>query len=589
MALTMMIKKNYKFWTFLLCFMFAFSLLYAVQINVPIHSDDYRYLHLGGDVKALLDNYLTWSGRLVADLIASSILSLEKPVYSALNSLALSVFLLLTTLLPSYILNSKLKARDALNFCILFFVYWIANTNLGQTTFWIVGSANYLWTNLFIVIFLFLFTIFTNRNTKYYFIPIAFLFSYIAGATNENTGWLAFIFVLFRYWHCNPQEKGCLSRILYASGVIGGLFGWLTLLLSPGNYKRSQYPDFQGWYSRTIYERIDIHLYERLPNYLSDYIFVFILITIILAVLLSYSSLDDESFSINKHINRMTSNILIHYVLFFILCGILSGVLLVGAPYIAARVGNGTLCQLLLALAFTMHAFSRTSIKSSTKVIFYSTILIFTSSYFLTSYYLVYSAFKKTHAQEQIRNSIIMASIQSNSNEAIIPEFYFSRLLKESDRFDPYHNGWEMARYFGGNLNDDKQYPIAINYGAIIDNDDELFVNTDIAHDLTLHRVILYSEPTWPITKLNQFILFEFNASPHSKIQKQDKLIFFHIYRNDGSFLNADVGKPHAIKIGSKFYYARKLSEKILINDVKSINFGVFDNTGRDSNFVVNY
>lgn len=132
---------------------FFLLIVYFAGINVPMHSDDYSYLLLGTDLDAHIHHYLAWSGRFVADYVSGFLLGqLNYYVYTFLNSLALTTLLYTITLIPSII--DKTYKFNSFRFLCIAMMYWIANPNLGETSFWIVGSANYLWTNMFISIFL---------------------------------------------------------------------------------------------------------------------------------------------------------------------------------------------------------------------------------------------------------------------------------------------------------------------------------------------------------------------------------------------------------------------------------------------------
>lgn len=560
----------------------AFLLLYFVQINIPMQSDDYRYLSLGGDFSALVNHYLGWSGRLAADVTSSTILSVfPKEIYSALNSLALVVLLLLCTKLPALILNEKMMTRDYTTFLVLFLTYWISNTNLGQTTFWIVGSANYLWTNLYIVIFFCIFSFLTSRDIKAIYIPVVFLCGFVGGVTNENTGWITFSFVLFCYLHHRFDKDIRLIRGVYASGFLGGLLGWLTLILAPGNSIRAKY--FQGWYSLDVDQRVDIHLYDRLPNFLGNYTFVFIFIILIFAMQMAISSSTNIKSSCEKNSRRIRENSSRRLFLFFIACGLLSMLMMVGSPGIAPRAGNGTLIFFLMALSSLIYTCNSTSAKSSVNVIQYVVILSFAVIYFIPSYYLVHFSSQRTAYQEKFRNDLVSLAVKTGVDSVSIPDFYFSRLLKNSDKFDLYHNGHEMAKFHGGKLKNIAKYNAGFDFSAITKNNGEIQIERNIFSDLILHKVIFYSEPGRPFFKKRDFILFEFNELPTAILTDKNKRIFFHIKNNKTSFINADIGRPAAVKVGSKYYFSRQLPDGALNNEIKAIEFGVFDHVGRDS------
>ncbi len=582
------VKLRYEHLLFAVCCVFIFSLLVAVQINVPMQSDDYSYLSLGGNIEGLINHYLSWSGRLAADLTSSTLLSLfQKNIYSALNSLALVSLLLLCTMLPSFIFNEKSTARDCLTFLILFFVYWIANPNLGQTTFWIVGSANYLWTTLYTLMFFCIFSLAVNRSARKIYIPVIFLCGFAGGITNEHTGWIAFAFVLFSYLFHRFEKNQRQIRYIYASGFLGGLLGWLVLIFSPGNINRAN--KFQEWYSKGIFERIDIHLYSRLPSILSSFIFAFILIILILAMQMAFTSPKYSKPTSDNKLFMEKPKVLGRWFLFFLVCGFLSSLMLVGAPAPPPRTGNGTLVLFLIAASLLMHSHNREFNKGGACLTYYGVVFSFALVYFIPSYYLIHFSMKRTHYQEQVRNTLIVDAVKSGATTVSIPDFRFSKLIKFNDRFDLYHNGPIMARYHGGHLKDITVSNIWFDYGTIIENDYELPINKEIYNKLALNKIIFYSEPNQPFFKNSQWALFEFNAEPSLNLTKERKILIHFKKSNDAEDIKIDMGRPHTAKIGNKFYYAHPLSDDLLNGKIKSVQISVYSNTGKDSDILIDF
>ena len=114
-----------------------------------MHSDDFAYSLRGIGFNSIIEHYRGWSGRLVSDFISTFLLTiLPKSIYGLINSLALTGLIYFICLIP--VCASGKRQGLAVCIVIVFFLYFVANPSLGQTSFWIVGSANYLWTNLFI-------------------------------------------------------------------------------------------------------------------------------------------------------------------------------------------------------------------------------------------------------------------------------------------------------------------------------------------------------------------------------------------------------------------------------------------------------
>ncbi|WP_408539184.1 DUF6056 family protein, partial [Salmonella enterica] len=100
----------------------------------------------------------------------------------------------------------------------LFFLYFIANPALGQTNFWLVGSANYLWTNMFIAIYI-LISIYLSNGKKSNLILFVYAISSIfAGCSNENTS-LVVVLISVAYFFIMNRNKYLLI------GVFGSAIG----------------------------------------------------------------------------------------------------------------------------------------------------------------------------------------------------------------------------------------------------------------------------------------------------------------------------------------------------------------------------
>ncbi len=91
---------------YVLAFFCVFFLLFNIQIVTPIQSDDYRYLSMAGSIDKLYHHYISWSGRISADVTSSSLLYFfSKGWYSALNSLSLTLLIFMISYLPELLSN----------------------------------------------------------------------------------------------------------------------------------------------------------------------------------------------------------------------------------------------------------------------------------------------------------------------------------------------------------------------------------------------------------------------------------------------------------------------------------------------------
>ena len=555
-------------------FLVLFYFVFSIQINTPLQSDDYSYFFNGGDIWKIYNHYVSWSGRLSADITSSTMLYyFNKTTYSALNSAALIALVFLISYLPANISNRTINYNDIAICTIVFLIYWVANTNLGQTTFWIVGSANYLWTNLYILIYLNFFVSLARVNSKSYLYSLClFVTGFIAGCTNENTGIFPFLFTIL-VWIAFEVKSKSNKRLMFLMGSIGALFGWLALVFAPGNLLRAKHISFNNWYNQTVFWRIDEHLYTRFSDMMGSYWQVF-LVTIFTLI----------AFSLVRNDEKSKSNDIAKAAIFFFFSSILSALLMIGAPVIPERSGNGTLVLLLIMFALIANIQHKNEFKKTIYIHLLS--FTFLLIYFIPSYYLVSKAYNATHHQEIIRESIIKSAKERGEKTIAIPDFNFTRLIKASDKFDSYHNAEIMGKYWGGGpIN---VYQVPFNYGVIVDNDKSIkTINLDkeLADGVTVYRVFIYNTPKKPFYKSETHLMSELSINP-GKLP-ENKMIYMHL-RGRGisskggefvekyGFINADIARNTGYLIGDKYYTDQILLDTITASDIDNIDIGLF-------------
>lgn len=563
------IDKRYVFFIFISLVLFI--IIYPIQIRTPLQSDDYSYFFKGGSVSNLYNHYMIWSGRISADFTSSSMLYFfSKGVYSALNSIALVSLAFLISWLPASISNRKLNYNDSLTFIVVFIAYWVANTNLGQTTFWIVGSANYLWTSLYFLIYchLILLLLRSNRN-KYLSSLVVFISGLISGCTNENTGIFSFLFTVFILisFEFRDKKDKCVELLF---GAVGGLLGWVILLSSPGNAIRAQSSVFSYWYEQSLSWRIDEHMFVRFPKIMESYWQVFLILMFILAI----------SNLVGKDLKPQSNNVA-KASIFFLFASIISSLIMVGSPTIPLRSGNGALVFLLIAYSLASNSHEKNGFKKN--IFVYLPIIIFLLMYFIPSYYLVYKAYDNIKNQEIVRNDIIKYSKGKGIEDIYIPDFYFSRLMKNGDKFDSFHNPIIMGKYWG--VDAITIYPVPFNFGALAEKNTTVDVNIKLSNQMSLLRLFIYQSPSTPFFINETHLIAELNFNPE-KLPK-DKGVYIHLHGNGiiskggdfvnkYKFINADIGRGKGFLIGDKYYVDRVIPQEITASDIEMVRAGMY-------------
>lgn len=208
------------------------------SLTVPT-SDDLGYSISNGiaDIfRREYHQYMTWTGRSVAHIIARSFLAMPKIIFNVCNSLC---FVYLCWLIYCHATGSRKKDRPIL-FALIAVLVFLCVPFFGQTVLWETGSCNYLWTTSIILSFFLPYRDYLESGKETHsklFWLIMIPAGIIAGWTNENTGGaLILIIILFLIILLKKHQK--LPAWMF-SGLIGSIAGFAVMIMAPGNKVRA--------------------------------------------------------------------------------------------------------------------------------------------------------------------------------------------------------------------------------------------------------------------------------------------------------------------------------------------------------------
>ena len=217
----------------------VFVLVLILNLLTVKTSDDLGYSINNGLLDILQREYvqyMTWTGRTVAHLIARTFLAMPKFIFDICNSL---LFCVLIELIGRHAAGSKKEVSGPLYAFSALAVFLFAPL-FGQTVLWETGSCNYLWTTTIILAFLSVYRKQLDRETdrKPWFAAVFFLAGIAAGWTNENTGGacilMGLIFLVLYRRRKIPLKPWMIT------GLLGAVIGFVLMIKAPGNAVRAQ-------------------------------------------------------------------------------------------------------------------------------------------------------------------------------------------------------------------------------------------------------------------------------------------------------------------------------------------------------------
>lgn len=414
-------------WALMLLSVLALMATWSIYWLTPMISDDFSYANKGISWVAIERHYLNWSGRLVSDTISSGMLSLAPQwLKASLNTIALFGVVLTLSALGARLAKQALRPSLVL---LVFMLYWLVNPDLGQTTFWLVGSANYLWPNLFNFGFALAYVWRLQKEPPSLGLGLGVsALAVLAGCSNENTGiitWCLLAYLSVRHYQ-RERTIGTWPVIwLLCMGI-----GVTILVLAPGNQVRAVF--FPAWYDQPLLWRIWEHFSRRFPDAMLRYWGVIV-------VMLAWRVFAGPASS--TPIRRM--------ICLLVGASLLANAILVLAPNIPKRALNGSFMYLLVALSIYGHDLLAQSQRTQCKPRYLALTLGICTMLWLVSSTLMLRSYYGVWKQDHVRRAIIAHAIKHDRKRIELPTYYFDTTLRSRDRFDTYFNGEALAKYYG--------------------------------------------------------------------------------------------------------------------------------------------
>lgn len=523
--------------TYTIFIIIALAMVGYMSYLAPMQSDDYSYLLKGLDLQTHVNHYLSWSGRFISDYISSAILILTNDLAKAfLTSVAFVSIALIITSIPSVLYKTK---NTLLSFLFVFSLYWVVNPTLGQTVFWVVGAANYLFTNLFICLYLLFLSLYLSHGRKY-IIPLL-IFSIPAGLSNENTSVIVVCISVVSTVYDIIKNK---SYLLLTSSILV-IIGACLLILSPGNFSRASNQAFEWWTQMTLSGKAKYFIKYAVPISLKR--IWPLLITSIILLAISYNLKKDKEQFITSAL--------------FFLAGFASIFSMMFAPTFPERALSGPCLFMIISCSISFNIISNNS-KNLCSYILMPLTLIYIII-FIFSYTLMLYSYNRLQIQEKIRMNDIHENISGGETTFLIPNFYWPPSFKRGDSVDKFSPDKKLGELYGVESID--AFEPNFDYSILIDGDKKT-INHDLGNGITLSEIIIGK---------NGLINGSSVAIVCNGIASSDIKADIYIINKDGGIINTDGNSG----LGKNTYAVNRINGEIIIgftaktspNEIKSI------------------
>ena len=256
-------KRNINYLSIII-FILIFILIFFLNVNTPFVADDFNNMFVEGNIRItnisqVISNqiyrYYNTNGRVIAHIIGGVILIFDKKIINVINSIGFCLLLYIvyryTDLTESYgeikhkkhknIINEskmKINIHNALFILLVFLLIWKFTPTFGQDFLWVIGAANYMWTNIILLSVLFIarkIAVLDKAIEKTSFLLFTIALSVIAGWTNENSVPAVLLILLYYIVKMYIDENKNIIIIVFI--FFSMLSGFLIMVTAPGNFK----------------------------------------------------------------------------------------------------------------------------------------------------------------------------------------------------------------------------------------------------------------------------------------------------------------------------------------------------------------
>ena len=248
-------NKNKKI-IFFLIVVSVFGFMYILNSKTMLVSDDFPYHFVfqrepDSNTKfvtnplqifpSMATHWRIWGGRVVIHALLQFTFMIGNNFFNIVNSI---MFVLLGYLIYKHINTTKdIKLTWLITIYAAMFAFI---PQPASTIMWKSGSANYLWSSVLILCMTLIFKKhYDNGNVKDNLLNMILLFPFglIVGCSNENTGCALIVVEILFLIYYKIKYKGIPKWAI--SALTGTIIGYIFLVLSPGNYKRTDimYPN----------------------------------------------------------------------------------------------------------------------------------------------------------------------------------------------------------------------------------------------------------------------------------------------------------------------------------------------------------
>ena len=193
-------------------------------------------------------HYFNWGGRIVNHTVLQ--------LTTMGGELFADILNMIVTFLLCFLICEIAGTKTFKYYCISFFLLISLNTDIKLSMFWQSGSANYLYSSTWILLFLLFYLRYVKNPDKKKIPGLSLLMLFlglITGWSNENMGPACAVTAFMIIFYCHKFLKKKAPLWMW-TGAITSLIGSILLIVAPGNFVRKAHvEELTIW--ETIYDR----------------------------------------------------------------------------------------------------------------------------------------------------------------------------------------------------------------------------------------------------------------------------------------------------------------------------------------------